>query len=108
MLYPTTPCDWLAVQDKSTLWGCGAWPVPVKVSTVGEFEALLRKVRLPLAAPLALGVNVTVNAADWPAAIVFGRVIPESTNSLLLLLPEVTVTRPPVAARLPVTATLTP
>jgi hypothetical protein len=68
---------------------------------VGEFEALLRKVRLALVAPLALGVKVTVKEADCPAAIVFGRVIPERTNSLLLLLPEVTVTDAPVAVRLP-------
>jgi hypothetical protein len=73
----------------------------VSVSTVGEFDALLRKVRLPLAAPLAFGVKVTVKEADWPAAMVFGRVIPESTNSLLLLLPEETVTEAPVAVRLP-------
>src|SRR5947207_4288789 len=108
MLYPTTPEDGLAVQDKSTLCGCGAWPVPVKFSTVGEFDALLRKVRLALVAPLALGVKVTVKVADWPTAIVFGRVIPESTNSLLLLLPEVTVTDAPVAVRLPGSGRPTP
>src|SRR6266849_9360527 len=33
--------------------------------------------------------------------MVFGSEIPESTNSLLLLLPEVTVTEAPVAVRLP-------
>jgi hypothetical protein len=75
---------------------------------VGEFDALLRKVRLALVAPLALGVKVTVKVADWPAAIVFGRVIPESTNSLLLLLPELTVTDAPVAVRLPGSGTPTP
>src|SRR6266478_5987411 len=101
MLYPITPGDWLAVQDRSTLCGWGAWPVPVSVSTVGEFEALLKKVRLPLAAPLAFGVKVTVKNADCPAAMVFGNVIPDSTNSLLSLLPEVTVTDAPLAVRLP-------
>src|SRR6266404_1959517 len=101
MLYPITPGDWLAVQDRSTLCDWGAWPVPVSVSTVGEFDALLKKVRLALVAPLAFGVKVTVKEADCPAAIVFGNVIPESTNSLLLLLPEVTVTEAPVAVRLP-------
>src|SRR5882724_11691105 len=108
MLYPITPGDWLAVQDRSTLCDWGAWPVPVSVSTVGEFEALLKKVRLPLAAPLAFGVKVTVKEADCPAAMVFGNVIPESTNSLLLLLPEVTVTDAPVAVRLPGSGTPTP
>ena len=76
--------------------------MPVRASTVGEFDALLWKVRLALAAPLAFGVKVTVKEADWPAAIVFGNVIPESTNSELLLLPEVTVTEAPAAVRLPV------
>ena len=75
--------------------------MPVSVSTVGEFEALLKKVRLALVAPLAFGVKVTVKEADCPAAMIFGNVIPESTNSLLSLLPEVTVTDAPLAVRLP-------
>src|SRR6266550_2342671 len=83
MLYPITPGDWLAVQDRSTLCGWGAWPVPVSVSTVGEFEALLKKVRLPLAAPLAVRLplrevlvftttlpklSVPGETESWPAA----------------------------------------
>jgi hypothetical protein len=68
---------------------------------VGEFEASLRNVRLALAAPLEFGVKVTVKEADCPAAMVFGRLIPESTNSLLLLLPAETRTEAPVAVRLP-------
>ena len=100
-MYPTTPCDWLAVHDRLTVCCTGVWPVPVSVSVVGEFEALLTNVRLALTAPLALGVNVTVNEADCPAAIVFGKVMPESTNSLLVLLPEETMTDAPLAVRLP-------
>jgi len=108
MLYPTTPGVGLAFQFRSTLCGKGAWPLPVSVSTVGEFEASLMNVRLALAAPAAFGVNVTVKDADWPAAMVFGKVIPERTNSLLLLVPDDTVTEAPVAVRLPGSAELAP
>ncbi len=38
--------------------------MPVSDSTVGEFEALLRNVRLALAAPLVFGVKVTVKDVD--------------------------------------------
>lgn len=69
---------------------------------------MLRKVRLALAAPLAFGVKVTVKEADCPAVRVFGKVIPESTNSLLSLLPDVTVTEAPVAFRVPLSAEFPP
>jgi len=82
--------------------------LPVSVSTVGEFEALLVKVRLALAAPVACGVNFTVKDADPPAARVFGNVIPERTNSLLLLLPAEMVTEAPVAVRLPLSEAFAP
>lgn len=108
MLYPTTPGVGLAFQFKSTLCGGGAWPVPVSVCVVGAFEALLWKVRVALVLPAAFGVNVTVYVVDPPAAIVLGRVIPESTNSLLLIPAEVTVTDAPVAFRVPVSAELCP
>ena len=68
---------------------------------VGELEALLMNVRVALAAPVALGVKVTVNGADWPARIVAGRVMPESTNWPLELLADETVTDELVAFRLP-------
>ena len=42
----------------------GAVPVPVMVCTVGEFEALLEKVKDAELAPLACGVKVTVKGAD--------------------------------------------
>jgi hypothetical protein len=75
---------------------------------VGELEALLTNVRLALAVPVALGLKVTVKEADWPAAMVFGNVIPESANSLLLLVPEDTVTEAPVALRVPLSEALAP
>jgi hypothetical protein len=75
---------------------------------VGEFEALLVNDNVAEVAPLACGVNVTVNVADCPAVIVFGSEIPESTNSLLLRLAEETVTDAPLAVRLPLSAELCP
>lgn len=107
-MYPTTPVVPLAFQVRSTLCGTGACPLPVSDSTVGAFDALLRKVRLAVAAPVAFGVKVTVNEADWPADRVFGKVIPDSTNSLVLLLPEVIVTEAPAAVRLPGRAEFAP
>jgi len=58
------------------------------------------KVRLPLALPGVLGVKVTVNETDCPAGIVTGSEIPDTTNSLLLLVAEETVTDDPAAVRL--------
>ena len=42
----------------------GAVPVPVMVCTVGEFDALLEKVKDAELAPLCCGVNVTVKGVD--------------------------------------------
>ena len=83
-------------------------PVPVRVCTAGEFEALLANVIAAVATPLALGVKVTIKGMLWPAAIVCGSVMPESANSLLLLLPEETVTEAPVAVNEPPRAELVP
>jgi len=78
------------------------------VCTAGEFEALLVNDKDAEAAPLAPGVKVTVKVADWPAAIVAGSEIPESTNSLLLILADETVTDAPLAVRLPLSGALDP
>ena len=61
-MYPTT-AEGLAVQLRLTLCGAAAVPDPVKVSTVGELAALLRKEMIPEAVPLVCGVNVRVNDA---------------------------------------------
>ena len=74
----------------------------------GVFDALLLNVRLALAAPEALGVKVTLNVADWPAGIVTGNEMPESVNSLLVLLADETVTADPEALRLPPNDALDP
>lgn len=83
-------------------------PVPVIVCVVGEFAALLAKETEAEVAPLACGVNVTVNPVDWPAFNVTGSEIPESTNSPFVELAELIVTDAPLAARLPLRAELDP
>jgi hypothetical protein len=63
--------------------------------------ALLVKVRVPLTAPVAVGVKVTVNGTLLPAAIVVGSDSPLMVNAPLLELPAVTVTLAPVAVSVP-------
>lgn len=76
----------------------GGVPVPPNESP-GEFEALLAKETAPAAAPLACGVNATVNCTLLPAAIVSGKDSPLRVNSELLISADVTVTLAPVALR---------
>src|SRR5271157_1705219 len=78
------------------------------VCTVGEFDALLEKVKDAELAPLVCGVKVTVKGADCPAGIVVGSEIPESANSPLLRLADETVTEAPLAIRLPFSAEFDP
>lgn len=65
-------------------------------------EALLAKVTLADATPLACGVNVMVNDALCPAERVKGNEIPLRTNSDVLGVPEEMVTLVPAAFKLPV------
>ena len=83
-------------------------PVPAIASVIDDGVASLENVSVPLAAPVACGLKVTVNSALWPAAIVRGREMPLRAKRELLLLAEVTVTSPPVAARLAVAVPLVP
>ncbi len=85
-----------------------AVPAPVIDCRAGEFEALLANDKDAEVAPVAPGVNVTVNGIDCPAVSVAGSEIPESTNSLLFRLAEDTMTEAPLAIRLPVSGELTP
>jgi hypothetical protein len=82
--------------------------VPVSDCAVGELDALLPNVSVELAVPEAFGMNVTVKGTDWPAGIVTGREIPESTNSLFVPLAVETVTDAPVAVKLPLSEVLAP
>ena len=51
-------------------------PVPASETVAGEFEALLTKETLPVAAPAAVGANVTLKELLCPAASVRGRESP--------------------------------
>jgi len=96
-LYPLILDEVLAVQFSRTLCTGAGVPVPPKESTVGEFEALLTNEAVPEAAPVACGVNVTVNGKLLPAVMVVGKEMPLRVNSELLRLTEETVTLAPVA-----------
>ena len=78
-------------------------PVPLRLTFCGLFEALSVKVSVPLAAPVAVGVNVTPTAQLAPAArlvpqvlleIAKGPLIPtlEMVRAVLWRLVSVTVT----------------
>lgn len=97
----------LAVQERSTLCGAGAVPLPVS-DCEAVFVALLANEMTPDDAPLALGVNVTVKEAVPPAAIVVGNVMPVTLNSGLSELAPVTCTDDPVALNVPVFDALDP
>lgn len=83
-------------------------PVPAREPVSEDGVALLAKVSVPLAVPVACGLKVTVKFALWPEGMVTGKVIPLNANRELLLLAEVTVTSAPVAVRLPVAVPLAP
>ena len=55
-------------------------PVPVRFTTKGEFSAVLLIVRLPLAAPAALGPNVAFSVMVCPLLNVTGAVRPVTAN----------------------------
>ena len=94
----TTP-KFNALADSVT----AALPVPLRLTFCGLFEALSVKVSVPLAAPVAVGVNVTPTAQLAPAArlvpqvlleIAKGPLIPtlEMVRAVLWRLVRVTVT----------------
>ena len=88
-------------QLRSTLCWVGAVPLPLSDWAIVEFAALFENVKFAFAVPLALGMKVTVKGADCPVARVSGSDIPESMNSLLLILEDEIVTDAPTAVRLP-------
>lgn len=101
----------LAFQVKFTECCCGcvvATPVPVNDSEIVESEALLENEIAPEAVPPLCGLKVTEYDALLPAAIIFGRVIPERTNSELLLPAEVTVILLPLAVSVPLLVDVDP
>ena len=91
----------LALHDRLTECTDAAVPVPVMVSTVVEDWALLVKEIAAVAAPVAFGLNVTVNAVLFPAWMVTGSDSPPTVNAELLLVTAVTVTLDPLAVSVP-------
>jgi hypothetical protein len=71
-------------------------------------DALLVNVSVPLAAPVASGVKVTVNEALCPAGMVTGSDKPFTLNTALLELTAVTVTLAPLAVKVPEPFPLSP
>ena len=76
-------------------------PVPVSASVVVDGWALLVNVSVALAAPVVVGLKVTVNETLWPAGIVTGSVSPPTVNTELFVLAPVTVTLAPLAVSIP-------
>jgi hypothetical protein len=85
-----------------------ATPVPVAVAVRDGLDALLSKVNVELAAPAAVGVNVTLNETLWPEESIAGRVSPLNLNVALFDVIEFTVTAPPLAVSVPVVLPLLP
>ena len=79
----------------------GGVPAPVSASVVVDGEALLVNVSVALAAPVVVGLKVTVNEALWPAGMVTGSESPLTLNAELLVLAPVTVTLAPLAVSIP-------
>jgi len=100
--------DELPVQDRFTEYTGAAVPVPVRAAVIVGVCALLVKVKTPLAAPVAVGLKVTVNGTLWPAVIVAGRDNPLKVNTALFDVAAVTVTLAPLAVRVPDAVPLVP
>jgi hypothetical protein len=100
--------DELPVQDRFTEYTGAGVPVPVRAAVRVGVCPLLVIVKVPLAAPVAVGLKVTVNGTLWPAAIVEGRDNPLMVNTALFEVAAVTVTLAPLAVRVPDAVPLVP
>jgi len=108
-LLPSTTLPTARVVGLTESWALAAVvPVPVNVAVVVEGVALLVNVSVALAAPVVRGLNVTVNDALLPDAIVTGNESPLTVNAELFVLAPVTVTLPFVAVNVPVVVPLLP
>jgi hypothetical protein len=97
----------LAAHERFTLCCTGATPLPL-TAIIGEFPALLANDNEALAVPDTCGRNVTVNGTDCPGDNVVGNDIPLTTNSVLVLIADDTVTDDPLAVSVPFNAALEP
>jgi hypothetical protein len=100
MLYPLTFVDVLAFQVSVTLCCADGVPVPPRDSATEPFIALLVKASVAEALPEVLGEKVTLKEALLPEAIVSGKEIPLTENSVPVMLAEDTITGPLVAVSL--------
>src|SRR5271154_1519513 len=88
-----------------------AMPVPVRLVTLGVFDALLANDAVADAAPDAPGVNVTVNITGVLVVTVTGKLTPLIANSEGLVPPKLTedtITLAPLAVKVPVAVPLVP
>jgi hypothetical protein len=76
--------------------------VPVKVSVVGEFAALLTNEMPPETEPVACGAKVTVKEALCPGVRVTGKVMPLTEKPSPFQLAEEIVTAEVAAVSFPV------
>ena len=100
--------DVLAIHDRLTLCVAAAAPVPVRDSVLVVGDALLVTVRVPLAVPDVVGLNVIVNETLVPGAMVTGSDSPPMLKTELLVVAAVTVTLAPLAVNWPVAEPLFP
>ena len=85
--------------------------MPLRLPTVGVFDAVLANVAEAEAAPVALGANFTVKVTGWVVVTVTGNVRPLIENSeglAPLKLTEDTDTLAPLALSVPVCVPLVP
>ncbi len=80
--------DALACQFSVTECCVGLVPDPLSATVVGELVALLTQLAVPVLVPLPDGANVTVAAAEAPAANVNGNCRPETVKPLPVALAE--------------------
>jgi hypothetical protein len=99
------PVVLLAFQVKLTVCTGAAEPVPLRLPAVGVLDAVLENDAAAAPAPVAPGVNFTVNVTGWVVVTVTGNVRPLIENSeglVPLKLTEDTDTLAPLALSVPV------
>jgi hypothetical protein len=72
----------------TTICACAATPVPVNLTIVGAFEALLVIAIVPLTGPTVVGANWTLTTLDFPGAMLIGR---ENAPVMLKAFDEITI-----------------
>ena len=74
-MVPTVTVPKFSVLAESVTGELVAPPVPLRLTVCGLFAALSVKVRVPVAAPVAVGVNVTPTVQLAPAAMLAPQVL---------------------------------